>query len=383
MTLVNIYPGARPSNLFQPRSNDGFAVRGVMAGRAKAYQIVWMIVEFVLINVVNVKMGSPSGSLFSTSLTSPFVSVSNGAGNTLPLWGIFPVGHTTLPRGIVGATNGTRKKKGFALGSDSYTKSFEPIANARWVNPSISSYISAWAFLGDVFSGKPILVSKWFLVPCCSAIFTICRIGTASLPYRFEGNGTNLKARRAGYFGTQYSLIGSIPVVMKGEVYKSLNRFRNFILGKRSGGEMYNRNGNINIASVGIGVDSSFAVGSNSVTRKNVLYRDLATPKHPANLGLGTQLAIRGWGHVETAYFKFFLSVKSAVCMLFSHNENKNPIGLRPALLSRQHGKPMRLINNSTLRDITQERRPNPCCLDTSIIPRIQYKFNEVYTCAY
>lgn len=72
-----------------------------------------MIVQLVAVDMMNVKIDSPSLASFAAMLARPFVAVLDFLTNAFPVWRVIPFGYASLPGGIIGAANRAAGYQGF------------------------------------------------------------------------------------------------------------------------------------------------------------------------------------------------------------------------------------------------------------------------------
>ena len=87
---------------------------------AKAYEIRRRVIEFISVFVMNMKVISPSLSLFFAVLTRPIISVLNIFANGFPVESVIPFSNTPLPSWIVFAFDSSTKAKRYFLRSSLY-----------------------------------------------------------------------------------------------------------------------------------------------------------------------------------------------------------------------------------------------------------------------
>lgn len=168
MKRLNFYKRSRFSDIRKPDLHNWLSVRGVMALWTQAYQITRIVIEFILINVMNVKIVSPALAGFSASLTRPFVSIANNSSDSFPVGGIVPFSNTTFPGGVVFSRNFAGKDKGFGLRATLYVMLFKPFYYGASAYIKLFSYINRSSFFDDIFVFEPFLIMKyslWSIMP--------------------------------------------------------------------------------------------------------------------------------------------------------------------------------------------------------------------------
>ena len=117
------------------------SMNGTMAFSAKTCEIVGRVIQFVAVNVMNVKIYPPPLALFATGLTSPIIVILRALTKCFPVVGIVPLSNTALPGWIVGTTNRTAEGKRLSLSANRNTEPYQKLLDGGFIYAKLRSYI--------------------------------------------------------------------------------------------------------------------------------------------------------------------------------------------------------------------------------------------------
>lgn len=117
-----------------------------------------MVISFILVNMMNVEVITPSLALFAAKLTSPFVTVFYGLANRLPVISIVTISNTAFPCRILFGTHGTTSNKCFFRGSSVDSTLFHGLDNCTLIHIELFGYVIDRSAFLYVLSMKPIRI---------------------------------------------------------------------------------------------------------------------------------------------------------------------------------------------------------------------------------
>jgi hypothetical protein len=101
---------------------------------AKGNQIIGMVVQFVAVDVMNVKMYTPMLAALATMLACPLIAILDCFADALPVGGILPFGHAALPCGILFASGTSAQNERFRQGTNAYPVEFQGALDSGWAD---------------------------------------------------------------------------------------------------------------------------------------------------------------------------------------------------------------------------------------------------------
>lgn len=129
-----------------------------MALRAQANKVVLGVVEFVTVNMMNVKIVPPSLPSFSAILASPLVAVSDAACYGFPVVGVRPFSHAAAPSWIAFTPDCPADCKGLGLTAPRDAKLVHEFGDGAAADIERGSYVSHRSLFDIVGIAKPCLI---------------------------------------------------------------------------------------------------------------------------------------------------------------------------------------------------------------------------------
>jgi len=137
---------------------DAPSVNVSMTPGAKANEIIRRVIEFIAVNVVNVKVYPPSTPTLTARLARPFVSIFYVLTNGFPVVRVIPFSNTALPGWVFGATNSAAKSKRLGLCANRNIEPYHEFTDGGQIYPTFRGNIVHRSVLLGIFDTKPISV---------------------------------------------------------------------------------------------------------------------------------------------------------------------------------------------------------------------------------
>jgi len=137
------------------------SVNPTMTLSAKAGEIVGRIIQFIAVNMVNVKMYPPPLTLFAASLASPVVAVFSAPAKGFPVMGVIPFCYPSLPGRVIRPTNRTAESKRLSLCADRNIKLYQKLFDCGVSYSKLRSYIPYRPVFFEILRLKPVLMFIW------------------------------------------------------------------------------------------------------------------------------------------------------------------------------------------------------------------------------
>lgn len=129
-----------------------------MAHGAQRYEVIRVIVQLVAVDMVNVKIDTPSLASFAAMLTRPFVAVFDCFADAFPVRRIIPFSNAALPGRILFAADRTAGNQRLGCGATFNANLFHGLDDSSGTHAELLSNFFQGTHVIDIFLAQPIRI---------------------------------------------------------------------------------------------------------------------------------------------------------------------------------------------------------------------------------